>query len=181
LDGGGALMNQSIHAIDLLQWFVGPVKELVSFTGTIAHDQIEVEDTAVAAIRFRNGAFGVIEGSTGAYPGFLKRIEISGSKGSVIMEEEDLLTWDFQDELPEDTAIREEFSHKNGTGGGASDPAAISFHGHQYQFENMIAAIETGEQLLVDGREARKAVEIIQAIYLSADEKKLIQLPLISN
>ena len=72
-DGGGALMNQSIHAIDLLQWFMGPVSKICSFSGTLAHERIEVEDTAVAALQFENGALGVIEGTTGAFPGALKK------------------------------------------------------------------------------------------------------------
>lgn len=178
LDGGGALMNQSIHAIDLLQWLMGPVSEVAAFTGTLAHDLIEVEDTAVASLRFANGALGVIEGSTGVYPGYLKRIEIAGSRGSVIMEEEDILHWDFERELPGDERIRKEFSRKTKTGGGASDPTAIGFHGHQHQFANMIKAIEEGIPLEIDGYEARKAVEIIQAVYRSAETKKSVKLPL---
>jgi predicted dehydrogenase len=168
LDGGGALINQSIHAIDLLQWFMGPVESVQAFTGTLGHQRIEVEDNAVAALRFRNGAFGVIEGSTSVYPGFLKRIEISGTKGSVILEEETLKAWDFAEGLPEDVDIRSKFGAGAETGGGAADPAAISFEGHRRQFEEFISALEQGRSPLVDGREAKKAVEIIQAIYASA-------------
>jgi len=178
LDGGGALMNQSIHAIDLLQYFMGPVEEVQSFTETIGHKRIKVEDNAVAIIRFKNGALGIIEGSTSVYPGFLKRIEISGSKGSAIMEEENLKTWSFVDEKSEDKIIRNRFAKKTETGGGAADPAAIGFHGHQRQFEDMVKAIETDRKPLVDGYEARKAVEIILAIYKSAREEKKVKLPL---
>jgi len=178
LDGGGALMNQSIHAIDLLQYFMGPVEEIQSFTETIGHKRIKVEDNAVAIIRFKNEALGVIEGSTAVYPGFLKRIEISGTKGSAIMEEENLKNWSFVDEKPEDKIIRNRFVEKTETGGGAMDPAAIGFHGHQRQFEDMVKAIETDSKPLVDGYEARKAVEIILAIYKSAREGKKVKLPL---
>jgi len=178
LDGGGALMNQSIHAIDLLQYFMGPVEEVQSFTETITHKRIKVEDNAVAIIRFKNGALGVIEGSTSVYPGFLKRIEISGSKGSAIMEEENLKTWSFVDEKSEDKIIRKRFAKKTETGGGVADAAAIGFHGHQRQFEDMVKAIETDRKPLVDGYEARKAVEIILAIYKSAREEKKVKLPL---
>lgn len=86
-DGGGALMNQSIHAIDLLQWFMGPVASVHAFTATLGHERIEVEDNAAAALRFVNGALGAIEGSTCVFPGFLKRIEVSGTRGSIILQE----------------------------------------------------------------------------------------------
>ena len=176
LDGGGALINQSIHAIDLLQWFMGPVESVQAFTSTIGHKRIEVEDNAVAALRFRNGAFGVIEGSTSVYPGFLKRIEISGTKGSVILEEETLKAWDFAEGLPEGEEIREKFGAGAETGGGAADPAAISFEGHRRQFEEFITSLEQGRSPLVDGREAKKAVQIIQAIYASAKKGTLVRL-----
>jgi UDP-N-acetyl-2-amino-2-deoxyglucuronate dehydrogenase len=176
LDGGGALINQSIHAIDLLQWFMGPVDSVQAFTGTVGHKRIEVEDNAVAALRFRNGAFGVIEGSTSVYPGFLKRIEISGTKGSVILEEETLKAWDFAESLPEDEKIRKKFGAGTETGGGAADPGAISFEGHRRQFEEFITSLEQGRSPLVDGREAKKAVEIIQAIYTSAHKGTQVRL-----
>ena len=133
-DGGGALMNQGIHAIDLLQWFMGDVTEVSGYTATLAHERIEVEDTAVATLKFANGALGVIEGTTGAYPGFLKRLEICGSKGSVVMEEESITHWQFAEELPEDQEIRDRLLHNTQTGGGSADPRAISFEGHRLQF-----------------------------------------------
>jgi len=170
------LINQSIHAIDLLQWFMGPVDSVQAFIGTIGHKRIEVEDNAVAALRFRNGAFGVIEGSTAVYPGFLKRIEISGTKGSMVLEEETLKTWEFAESAPGDEEIRKKHGGGAETGGGAADPAAISFQGHRRQFEEFICALDEGRPSLVDGREAKKAVEIIQAIYTSAGKGKAVQL-----
>ncbi|HER23545.1 MAG TPA: Gfo/Idh/MocA family oxidoreductase [Candidatus Atribacteria bacterium] len=178
LDGGGALMNQSIHAIDLLHYFAGEVEEIQAFTETIGHQGIEVEDNAVALLRFKSGALGVIEGSTSVYPGFLKRIELSGIEGSVIMEEEDLKVWRFKNELPEDKEIRNQFFSQTKSGGGASDPGTIDFCGHQYQFENMVEAIKNNKEPLVNGYEARKAVEIILGIYKSAREGKKVKLPL---
>ena len=157
-DGGGALMNQSIHAIDLLQWFMGPVVSVQAATGTLAHERIEVEDTAAAVLTFENGAIGVIEGTTSVYPGFLKRIEISGNRGSVVLEEEDLKLWQFEEEQEKDKEIRENFLAKTSSGGGASDPSAIGYHGHQKQFEDLCRALDEGRRPLVDGREARKAV-----------------------
>ena len=104
-------MNQGIHAIDLLQWFMGPVDEVSAFVNTVGHERIEVEDTAAVALRFRNGAVGTIEGSTCAYPGFLKRIEVMGTKGTAVMEEESLIKWEFAEETEEDKKIREKFLH----------------------------------------------------------------------
>ena len=178
LDGGGALMNQSIHAVDLLQYFAGEVEEIQALTETIGHQGIEVEDNAVALLRFKSGALGVIEGSTSVYPGFLKRIELSGTEGSVIMEEEDLKAWSFKKELLKDRKIRKQFFSRTKSGGGASDPGAIDFCGHQYQFENMVEAIKNNNEPLIDGYEARKAVEIILGIYKSAREGKKVKLPL---
>ena len=178
LDGGGALMNQSIHAIDLLQWFMGPVDAVNAFAGTRGHERIEVEDVAVATLRFKSGAFGVIEGTTAIYPGFLKKIDICGTRGSAILEEESLKAWVFDEKEEEDATILEKFGTKTETGGGAADPSAISFQGHQRQFEDFVEAIETGREPLVNGIEARKAVEIILAIYQSAREGRQISLPL---
>ncbi len=176
LDGGGALMNQSIHAIDLLGWFIGEVDSVMAQVGTITHKNIEVEDTAVAVLRFANGALGVIEGSTAAYPGFFKRIEISGSKGSVIMEEENITCWKFDEESAEDQAIRTKFSDSTKTGGGAHDPSAIGYHGHKMQFIDFFDSIENNTRPLVDGKEARKAVALIEAIYASAEKGERVTL-----
>ena len=122
LDGGGALMNQSIHAIDLLSWFMGPVESVMAMSKTLTHSNIEVEDTAVAILNFANGAMGVIEGTTSSYPGFFKKIEISGNSGSVVMEEENIVMWKFLEEHDGDETIRKEFSGKTKTGGGAGRP-----------------------------------------------------------
>ena len=176
MDGGGALMNQGIHAIDLLRWFGGDVKDVSSRTATLAHERIEVEDTAGAVLSFRNGAIGIIEGSTAAYPGFLKRIEICGSDGSAILEEESLKFWQFREERPEDKEIREKYADYTATGGGAADPNAIGSHGHARVFEDVMEALDTGRTPSITGREARKSVELIQAVYRSAKEGKTIEL-----
>ncbi len=176
LDGGGALMNQSIHAIDLLQWYMGAVDSVQAYKGLLGHKGIEVEDTAVAALLFNNGAMGVIEGSTAVYPGFLKRIEISGTKGSAVMEEDHFNTWSFKNQTNEDERVIMDFGMGNKTGGGASDPSAIDFTGHRRQFENFVKALDGKEKLLVDGKEAMKSVEIILAIYRSAEEGKPVKI-----
>ncbi len=177
-DGGGALMNQSIHAIDLLQWFMGEVSEVSAFTGTLSHERIEVEDTAVAVLRFKNGAMGVIEGTTSAYPGFLKRIEILGTKGSAVMEEESIIKWQFEQELPEDAGIRDRYLHGTATGGGAADPKAIGYHGHKKLFESFVKSVSENAAVEITGESAAKAVEIIEAIYRSAQGNANVKLPL---
>ncbi|MFH0991210.1 MAG: Gfo/Idh/MocA family oxidoreductase [bacterium] len=174
-DGGGALMNQGIHGIDLLQWLLGGVEEVSAFTATRAHTGIEVEDVAVASLRFRSGALGVIEGTTGAWPGAKIRIEVSGSEGSVVMEDESFPTWQFRNETPEDENIRRQFG---GAGvqlsGGATDPRAINSEGHRRQFEDFVSAIRENRLPKIDGAEARAAVAIITAIYRSAQEHRVV-------
>ncbi|WP_164101345.1 Gfo/Idh/MocA family protein [Candidatus Laterigemmans baculatus] len=176
LDGGGALMNQAIHTVDLLLWVMGPVAEVSAMVDTATHERIEVEDVAVATVKFRNGALGVIEATTTAYPGALKRIEISGNRGSAILEEEDLKQWDFADATEEDAKVREEMQGKTKTGGGAADPAAIGHHGHTMVFEDFVRAIEADTVPVTDGREGRRSVELINAIYQSARENRTVKL-----
>jgi UDP-N-acetyl-2-amino-2-deoxyglucuronate dehydrogenase len=169
LDGGGALMNQSIHAVDLLQWLVGEVVEVSAYTDTLAHERIEVEDVAVAAVRFGTGALGTIMGTTAAWPGWSKHIEISGTAGSVAIDDDRVVRWDFQDSRPEDEEILQR-NAGDGTAKGAADPLSIDWHGHFKLLQNVIATYAGTEDLLVDGREARKAVAIIDAVYRSARE-----------
>lgn len=176
LDGGGALMNQAIHSVDLLVWLMGPVAEISAMTATLTHQRIEVEDVAVATLKFASGALGVIEATTTAYPGALKRIEISGSNGSAVLEEEDIKDWQFADETPEDESIRIRMAGKTDTGGGASDPSAISHHGHTMVFEDAVAAINEHRPSSVDGHEGRRSVEVIRAIYDSAKSGQIVKL-----
>ncbi len=178
LDGGGALMNQAIHTVDLLTWFMGPVVEITAHTATLAHERIEVEDVAVATLRFANGALGVVEATTAAYPGALKKIEIHGSHGSAMLEEEDIKTWDFVRQTNADRALLERMRGKTKTGGGAADPSAIGHHGHAQLFKNVVQAIQRGVSPAVDGHEGRRSVEIILGIYKAAETGKTLRLPL---
>lgn len=181
LDGGGALMNQAIHTVDLLTWLMGPVAEVTALTATLAHERIEVEDTAVATLRFANGALGVIQATTAAYPGYLKRIEIHGDAGSAVLEEEDLKAWDFAKPTRADKKIVEEMAKSRSTGGGASDPAAIGHHGHALQIKDFVDAIQKNRSPAIDGREGRRSVEIIRAIYKSAHTRAPVKMPLKSD
>ncbi len=168
LDGGGALMNQAIHNVDLLLWMIGDATHVSGFTATLAHERIEVEDTAVACLRFANGALGVIQATTSVHPGLPKTIAVHGDRGSVVIEQDDVLHWELTPETPEDRAIKERFAQKTGASGGSSNPAAISHVGHARQLADFVRAIRTNSAPLVDGREGRKAVAVIEAIYQSA-------------
>jgi predicted dehydrogenase len=176
LDGGGALMNQAIHNVDLLSWMMGPVTHIAGFTTTLAHERIEVEDTAVACLRFGNGALGVIQAATSVHPGFPKTIAIHGDHGSVVIEQDDVLRWEITPETAEDQTIKQRFGHKTGASGGSSNPSAISHVGHARQLADFVHAIGTGTEPLVDGREGRKAVEIILGIYRSAETGRTVEL-----
>lgn len=178
LDGGGALMNQAIHSVDLLCWLMGEVESISAHCSLLGHERIEVEDVAVASLKFKNGALGTIEASTAVYPGYLKRIEIHGTKGSAVMEEEDIKTWDFAEPTEEDEAIRARLAGKTETGGGAADPAAIGHHGHRAQFEDLLAAVKENREPAINGPEGRRSVEVILAIYQSAATGQAVKLPL---
>ncbi len=168
-DGGGALMNQGIHSLDLLQWMMGPVESVQAVAANRRHKDIEVEDTIVAVLKFRNGALGTLECTTAAYPGFFKRLEIVGNSGSAVLEENSVLKWQMKDEIPADEVFRNTYSAANVSAGGVADPAAISHYGHRMQIVDLISAIENNSTPLIDAMEGKKSVEIIAAIYKSAE------------
>ncbi|MDB5348004.1 MAG: oxidoreductase domain protein [Schlesneria sp.] len=181
LDGGGAYMNQGIHNVDLLQWLMGDVTEVCALTATLAHERIEVEDVGVAAIKFKNGAVGTMECSTSAWPGLLKKTEIHGTSGSVIVEQDNVLMWQFEKPKAKDKTILEKFARQAGGTGGAADPKAISYVGHMEQLKDFMKAIQTGQAPRITGEEGRKAVEIVLAIYQSAWTGKRVTLPLVKD
>jgi predicted dehydrogenase len=175
LDGGGALLNQGIHAVDLLQWFAGLPTEVFSWNTRRVHLGIEVEDTAVASLRFPDGALGTIEATTAAYPGWARRLELCGENGSVVLEDDRIVRWDFRTPEPGDAAILA-IKPDDSMRAGASAPGAMSHEGHLRQIENFVAAIRTGASPAVDGPEARKAVALILALYRSAQSGQPVRL-----
>ena len=153
---GGSLMNQGIHYVDLLRWCMGPVTEVTAVCATQAH-QVEVEDTALAIVRFGSGAVGTILSSTAAYPGFPQRLEITGTDGTVIVEDGRI--------------VRRAGAGAIGALGGlgaAADPAAIEVASHAAQIADLLAAVEEGRAPAVDGQAGRDALEIVRAVYESA-------------
>lgn len=172
LDGGGALINQSIHYIDLLLWFMGRVKKIYGFADALAHD-IETEDMGSAVLKFEGGQHGMIQGSTCTYNGMPARIEVHGTKGNVLVVGDDLALWDVEGEDRFEDATA-------GKKGGAADPkggmqenAVVS---HVKQIGDVIAAIEEGRAPEIDGYEARRAVEVILSIYKSSETGESVEL-----
>ncbi len=179
LDGGGALMNQSIHTIDALLYLAGPVKSVQANTACLAHTDIEVEDIAVAILEFENGARGVIEGSTCSWSkdGHPARVQLAGTEGSVFLADEAFEIWDFMHETPEDQEVHQKLMQGAEAGLGANDPKAINFYQHQRNFEEVVNAIKEGREPSTNASEARKSVALIQAIYESAQNGgKLVKL-----
>jgi predicted dehydrogenase len=121
---------------------------------------------------------GTIEATTCAYPGFLKKIEICGSRGSIVMEEENITTWQFDEERPGDEGIRQKYGKSGeGSGGGASDPSSIDYRNHKYLFEAFVEAVQQDKPFEIDGKEGRKPIEIIEGIYQSAKTGGPVKLP----
>ncbi len=182
LDGGGALMNQSIHAIDAIQWIAaaagaGKTSKVFGLTAQRGHatDLIEVEDTAVGLLQFENGALGNILGATSMWPGTSLRIHIAGRDGTAEVHEDQMVTWKFRNELPEDEQIRSQFSGAAAEGG-AADPMAIDYANHTRNIANFLETVATDGPLLIDGAEACKALAIIRAVYESAGSGQPVSL-----
>jgi len=181
LDGGGALMNQSIHGVDALQWIAGatmpdldrstnPVESVMAFTAVRAHDpvRLEVEDTCVAILRFRNGAVGQLLAATSLFPGQLRRFLIGGRDGTAEIQEEQLVTWRFRSDAPDDEATRARLGGASATSGGAADPMAINYSCHTRNIAAFVDSLRAGRPCALDGREGRKAVAIVEACYRAA-------------
>ena len=172
-DGGGALINQAIHGVDLLQWFAGMPVEVFAWTTRRVH-RIESEDTCVAALKFGSGALGTIEASTALWPGFSRRIEICGEHGSAVMEDDDITRWEFRVAQPADEKIRA-MRESAAMGSGAAAPMNIRIEGHQRQIQDFIDGIRERRPFFIEGREARKAVALVRAIYDSAQSGRPVR------
>ena len=188
LDGGGACMNQGVHSIDFISWVMGGVATVYAKTGTFTH-HIEAEDVGTVLVTFRNGALGNITCTTAAYPGLTNDIHIFGGKGSIVVEDEKVVTWrirrdpsassgqatdDKEAELAEEREMQAMYS--GSTQSGAADPMAVGFDGHAIHVEDMVRAIHEDRAPIIAGEDARHAVEICVAIQQSAATGKEITL-----
>ena len=179
MNGGGVLINQGIHTIDLLQFFMGEVEGVYAHTDILAHQNIEVEDVAVATVKFKNGAFGTIVGTTAAYPGLSARLEIIGTNGTAVIENDILTKYylrpDDDDEPGNAVNLAESINDSTNLN---YAPAADQLNGasHRLQFIDMIDAIKNDREPLVNGVEGYKALEVIKAIYQSSESGKPVLL-----
>jgi len=177
LDGGGVLMNQGIHQLDLLLWFMGPVKWVRAYTRLVGHKGLEVEDLACATLEFKNGAMGSIEGSTAIWHGHPARVEVHGTEGSAVLEDNELTFWQFAKATRGDRRVREGLGKESALGSGAGDPlAGLKSEGHRRNIQDFVKAIQEDRPPAIDGKEGRRAVELIEAIYRSAATGKTVRL-----
>jgi UDP-N-acetyl-2-amino-2-deoxyglucuronate dehydrogenase len=161
-DGGGALMNQGIHTVDLLLYLLGDIARVQSVTKTALH-KIESEDTCVATLEFANGAVGVLHATTAAYPGYPRRVEITGTEGTVAIEQDRITRLDLRN--PSEAERQREAADQNAS---ASSPVVSDIRGHQRIIEDFVQAIEMRRDPVCDGEEGRRSVAVVEAIYQAA-------------
>ena len=159
VEGGGALINQAIHQIDILRWLAGPVKDISAMWQLGALHKIESEDVVNALLRYDNGATGVIQASTAMWPGYSERVEIHGTRGTAIITGDKLTAWDVQDDDGDSAPLASEVAS------GASDPMAISLEPFERQFLDFADAIRNKRKPLVAGEEGCDALEVVERIY----------------
>jgi UDP-N-acetyl-2-amino-2-deoxyglucuronate dehydrogenase len=162
LDGGGALINQGIHTVDLLLWLMGDVSRVYAKAITATH-KIEVEDTVVATLEFNNGGVGTLEATTAAYPGYKRRLEITGSEGTVVLEHDQLTKIDLRTPIEDSNSIKE-----SNTNLSASSPVVSDVRGHKRILEDFLHAIKTDSEPLCNGQEARRSILLVESIYESS-------------
>jgi predicted dehydrogenase len=160
-EGGGALINQAIHQVDLLLWFAGPVRCVFANWQLGAAHQIESEDIVNVVLTYQSGATGVIQAATALWPGYRERIELHGTEGSAIITGDQLTTWDVRDDSGDPPPVSSRMAS------GASDPMAISIESFERQFLDFGDAIKTGRKPLVAGEEGYEALKVVDAIYRS--------------
>ena len=164
LDGGGALINQGIHTVDLLLWLFGDVVRLQARTATLLH-KIEAEDTAIANLEFANGAVGTLLATTAAYPGYPRRLEITTTEGTVILEHDRIVAADFRNPPPEVATDISGDANQS-----ASSAAVTDITAHKAVIENFLSAIANNTPLTCDGAEGRRSLELVEAIYRAAKQ-----------
>jgi UDP-N-acetyl-2-amino-2-deoxyglucuronate dehydrogenase len=173
---GGSLTNQGIHYLDLLLWCMGPVAEVTALFSTQTH-QIEVEDAALAALRFASGAVGTVVASTAVFPGFAQRLEISGTGGTVVVEDGEISRCELADDHG-DPGLRGDRTSRSGEqSGAAARPAGLDIASHAAQISDLLNAIDEGREPSVTGADGRAALEIVRAVYESARAGRTVRVP----
>jgi UDP-N-acetyl-2-amino-2-deoxyglucuronate dehydrogenase len=162
LDGGGALINQAIHTVDLLLWLLGDVARVQARTATVLQ-KIEAEDTAIANLEFASGAVGTLLATTAAYPGYPRRLEITGTEGTVILEHDRIIAADLRNPSPDVAGITTGDSNQS-----ASSAAVTDISGHKAILEDFLHAIANNTQPICNGREGRRSLALVESIYNSA-------------
>ena len=170
-EGGGALINQAIHQIDILRWLAGPAAEVCGMWQLGALHRIESEDVVNAVVRYASGATGVIQASTAFWPGYAERTEFHGARGTAILSGDKLTTWDVENDSGEPAPLAKEVAS------GASDPMAISLEPFERQFLDFGDAIAKGRKPLVAGEEGYQALEVVDAVYRSCRTGEKVVLP----
>lgn len=170
VEGGGALINQAVHQVDVLLWLIGPVKEVFGYWQLAALHKIQSEDVVCAMMRYANGATGVIQASTAFWPGYSERIEIHGTKGSAIFTGDKLTSWDVENDSGEPAPVAREVMS------GASDPMAISLTPFERQFRDFGEACQTGRKPLISGEDGLRALEFVLGVYKSCREGQKVVL-----
>jgi predicted dehydrogenase len=169
-EGGGALISQAIHQVDLLRWIGGPVREVFGAWQLGAAHTIESEDVVSAIVRYTNGATGVIQAATAFWPGYPERLEFHGTRGTAIVSGDRLVTWDVKDDEGPAPPLAGQVAS------GASDPMAIALAPFERQFTDFAAAVRSGGRPLVSGVEGYQALEVVDAIYRSCKAEAKIRL-----
>jgi len=161
VEGGGALINQGIHQVDLLRWLAGPVRRVFGTWKIGGLHAIESEDSISAVLQYESGAAGVIQASTALWPGLPERLELHGTRGTAIVTGDRLTTWAVRDDRGEPPPVAGEAAS------GASDPLAISVDSFERQFRDFADAVSNGRRPVVAGEDGLAALELVDAIYQS--------------
>jgi len=169
-EGGGAMMNQAIHQVDVLLWLTGGISEVFGYWQLGSLHKIESEDVVTALLKYSSGATGVIQASTAFWPGYPERVEIHGTKGTAVLSGDKLTTWDVENDSGEPAPVDREVAS------GASDPMAISLAPFERQFLDFGEAIRTGRKPLSAGEDGYKAIELVISVYESCRDGCVVRL-----
>jgi predicted dehydrogenase len=173
--GAGVTVQHAFHYIDLLQYLMGPAKRVHARMSNLAHPSVKLEDTLLAFVDFKNGAQGVVQASTGLWPGTDVRVEVNGADGTAIMVGEKMVSWKFREERPEDEAIRQLGNASQGTA--ATGPAAFGFADHGVVIQDMIHAVNANREVVIPVSSVRPTLEMVLAMYHSAAKRQPVDLP----